>query len=74
MIKTTTQKDLLRYASNETGLLDSDHIQRSIDGDPLVQQEYNELLDAINSLDLVMLNPSQKSIEAILAFGKRSKA
>ena len=47
MNKTSTQKELLRYAYNETDLSDSDRIQKSIDGDPLVQQDYNEIHDVM---------------------------
>lgn len=51
MIKRSTKSDLLLYAYNETDLLDSDRIQRSIDGDPIVQKEYNEITSIINILD-----------------------
>ncbi len=74
MNKTTTQRDLLLYASNESDLLDSDQVQRSIDGDPMVQQDFNEIISAMSSLDHWLLEPSEKSIEAILAFAKRHKA
>lgn len=74
MTKTTTQRSLLLYAYNECALFESDGIQRSIDGDPLVQQEFNEMVNIIQSLDKVVLDPSKKSIEAILAFARTHRA
>ena len=73
MTKTTTQKNLLLYAYNECGLLDSDSIQRSIDGDPLVQHEFTELVNAIHSFDACALDPSEKSIDAILAYSRNHR-
>ena len=67
-MKTTTQNDLILYACNETGLGDSDRIQRSIDGDPLVQQEFREIYRVFDTLDEIRVEPSQQSIDKILAF------
>jgi hypothetical protein len=72
MNKTSTQKDLLRYAYNETNLPDSDRIQRSIDGDPLVQQDYSEIHDALKALDEGEVSPSEKSVKAILKKAKKA--
>ncbi|MCX6291707.1 MAG: hypothetical protein NT126_08080 [Bacteroidetes bacterium] len=74
MIKTTTLKDLVLYAYNETNLSDSDRIQRNIDGDPLVQQEYKEITEVFKALNEQMPGPSEKSMEKILAFSKESLA
>jgi hypothetical protein len=72
MNKTSTQKDLLRYAYNETNLPDSDRIQRSIDGDPLVQQDYNEIHEVLKTLDEGEVSPSEKSIKAILKKARKA--
>lgn len=66
MILTSTQKDLLRYAYNETGLIESDRIQRSIDGDPVVRQDFSELVSVLEQLDLASPQPSDESIRKIL--------
>jgi hypothetical protein len=66
MNKTSTQEDLVQYAYNETNLPDSDRIQRSIDGDPLVQQDYNEIHNVLKTLDEGKVSPSQKSLDAIM--------
>jgi hypothetical protein len=68
MIKRSTFSDLLSYAYNETGLADSDRIQKSIDGDPLVQEEYNELTETIKILDDVTPEINPAVIENILKF------
>ena len=73
MIKTTTQQDLILYAYNETGLTESDRVQRNIDGDPLVQQDFTEIVSVMSSLDEMKVEPSEDCINKILAFS-RSKA
>ena len=72
MNKTSTQEDLLRYAYNETNLPDSDRIQRAIDGDPLVQEDYKEIHDVLNTLDEGRVSPSEKSLKAIMEKAKKA--
>jgi hypothetical protein len=67
---TTTPKDLLLYAYNETDLKDSDRIQRSIDGDPLVQEEFNEITSALSLLEGSSVKPADSTIRKILDFAK----
>lgn len=68
MIKRSTFSDLLSYAYNESGLCESDRIQREIDGDPLLQAEYKELSKTLNILDQAKPAISQESIKRILQF------
>lgn len=68
MIKSSTQENLLRYYYNETDLIDGDAIQRQIDGDPLLNNDYKELCDALDALDFYKVQPSDKSIQKILAY------
>jgi hypothetical protein len=68
MMKTTTQNELLSYAYNETGLIDSDRIQRSIDGDPIVAGEFNEIISVMDMLDKAVPEIKQATIEKILQF------
>ena len=51
MNKTTTKEDLILYAFNETDLKDSDRVQRGIDGDPLILQDFNEIVETMNILE-----------------------
>jgi len=68
MIKSSTLSDLLSYSYNETGLCDSDRIQRSLDGDPLLQEEYQKLNEIIGILDSAKPDISPESIRRILQF------
>ena len=70
MIKRSTLSELISYAYNETGLCDSDRIQRSIDGDPLLQEEYKELTTVIQTLDAAKPVVSEESINRILQFAR----
>jgi len=67
MNKITTQENLIRYAYNETRLFEADQVQRSIDGDPLIREEYREIVEVLNLLGEVTLEPSEACIAGILA-------
>lgn len=67
MNKTTT-RDLLYYAYNESDLKDSDRIQRGIDGDPLVQNEFNEIIETLSMLDAAKVQPCEATLKKILDF------
>ena len=67
MIENSTQlNDWLLYYYNECDLLASDRIQRNIDGDPLLQHNYNELVSLLNGLKMDALEPSPLSVQRIL--------
>lgn len=67
MLQNSTRNNLIRYAYNEVNLLEADQAQRTIDGDPLIEQEYREMVEVINILDQVKLEPSNECIKRILA-------
>ena len=73
MNKTTTKQDLILYAYNESDLKDSDRIQRSIDGDPLTQGDFNEIVETLNALDGGKVQPSDETISRILSISKKIK-
>ena len=68
MIKRTTQTDLLSYAYNDAGLCDSDRIQRAIDGDPLIMEDFKEIIKVIKILDSAKPEISPESMNRILKF------
>lgn len=67
MADTSTFENLLAYAYNECGLLEGDRIQRSIDGDPVLEQEYLELVKVLDTLDRGVPEVPDHLITAILA-------
>ena len=73
MNKTTTKEDLILYAYNESDLKDSDRVQRSIDGDPIIQQDFNEIVETMNMMDGSKVQPSDSTIQKILSFAKEIK-
>ena len=66
MKKIYTKEDLILYAYNETELTDTVLIQNSIDGDPLVEDEYKELLNSIALLDKVMHEPDEEVMNRLM--------
>ena len=63
-----TAEDLILYAYNETELRESVRIQHSIDSDPLVEGEYNEIVAAVNSLDKFILEPDEKVMNRLMEY------
>lgn len=68
MIKRSTFSDLISYAYNETGLHDSDRIQRIIDGDPIIAEEYKEINSVLEVLGSVTPEINPDTIKRILSF------
>lgn len=69
-VTTTQQHELLLYYYNECGMLDSDRIQRSIDGDPVIQSDYQEIVERLDNLSIELVEPSEHSIRRILEFAE----
>jgi hypothetical protein len=66
-VTTTQQNDWLLYYYNECGMLDSDRIQRGIDGDPNKASEYLEMTEQLDALTVPLPEPSDDCIRRILA-------
>lgn len=66
MNKMYSTEDLILYAYNETELTESVLIQQSIDGDPLVENEYQEIVASINVLDKVLLEPDRETMDRLM--------
>ena len=73
MEKTSTKHDLIRYSYNETDMKDADRIQRAIDGDPLTQEDFNEINSVLNMLDKGKVQPSDEVVKKIMDFARSSK-
>ena len=70
MIQKSTLSDLLSYAYNETDLHESDRIQRAIDGDPILQEDFNEVVSTIKVLDDAKPEINPEVINRILQFAR----
>jgi hypothetical protein len=66
MIKRTTYSDLLLYAYNETGLCDSDRIQRAVDSDPVIAGDFQEVIEFMGMLDEARPAVSPQALARIL--------
>ncbi len=66
MDKNSTLNDFIRYAYNETELTDSVRIQSAIDSDPVIEDEYLEIIQVIGLLDGIVMEPDSDLIENIL--------
>ncbi|MEO0310928.1 MAG: hypothetical protein RIQ89_585 [Bacteroidota bacterium] len=72
MSKTTT-KELIKYAYNDANISESHQTQVAIDGDPLIAQDYAELLQTLALLDGFKQCPSQQTVDRILKFADQYK-
>lgn len=70
MDKTSTSKNLILYLYNETRMTDSVLIQRSIDYDPEVEEEFENIKQAAKLLDRSLTRPSKDCIERILSYSR----
>lgn len=70
MTKTFTQNDLIRYYYKETTEKESGKIQNALICDPALQEQYKEICRTIKEIGEVQLEPSEKSVNAILKYSK----
>ncbi|MBA3285069.1 MAG: hypothetical protein H0U27_08430, partial [Nitrosopumilus sp.] len=57
MEHTFTIDDYVRYIYNETDLPDTVLIQRSIDNDEEVEEDFNQLVETVHLLDCILEEP-----------------
>ena len=72
MSKTSTTEKLFLYLFNETGMTDSVLIQRAIDNDEEVAMEFSNIKRAFRFVDRALVDPSPKSVNAILQYAART--
>jgi hypothetical protein len=68
MVQTSTTENLILYLFNETKMVDSVLIQREIDQDAEVENEFENIKSALDYLDKALIAPSEKSISKIMAY------
>ncbi|HAH36551.1 MAG TPA: hypothetical protein DEQ87_17765 [Algoriphagus sp.] len=65
MIKPFTPNDLIRYIYQEMPEVEQELLMQALHKDENLMQDYMELLSAIEQLDLLQINPSEKVVQAI---------
>ena len=72
MSETSTTEKLLLYFFNETEMSDSVFIQRDIDRDPEVENEFDNIKRAFRFVDKALMSPSPRCISNILQYAART--
>jgi len=60
MIKSFTQNDLIRYVYQEMTTAENDQFLETLQSNPLLMQEYLDVLETIDQLDLLLMEPSDR--------------
>lgn len=68
MVQTSTTESLILYLFNETDMIESVLIQREIDENMEVENEFEHMKSALEYLDNALINPSEASVSKIMAF------
>ena len=66
MNRTFTTTDLILFAYNETELTETVLIVNAIESDPALHEDFKEIVNTISYIELLSLQPSNQSIDAIL--------
>lgn len=70
MIKTFTHDDLLRYFYRETSDTETKELEHALLCDPGLLESFKDLKFAFNSLDSLIMEPSERPVENILNYSK----
>jgi hypothetical protein len=65
MTKSSTQNDLIRYIYQEMTEYENEQFVHTMQKNPVLMQEYIDMLGTIDHLDRLILNPSEKIVRAI---------
>jgi hypothetical protein len=68
MIQTFTHDDIIRYVYEETTADENQQIEEALVEDPDLLMFYLDIADLKEGLDKVQLQPSERTVERILAF------
>lgn len=60
MTKSFTQNDLIRYIYQEMTAAESDQFVQTLHINPQIMQEYLEVLETVEQLDSLMMEPSER--------------
>ena len=65
MIKSFTPNDLARYIDREMPEVEQELLMQALHSDDALMQEYVEMLSAVEFLEQINLQPSEKVVKAI---------
>jgi len=68
MTVSVTQNDLLLYLYNESGITESVAVQKAIDSNHEIAEEFAGLVSVKTLLDQTMLSASESSIASVMAY------
>ena len=68
MSKISTTEKLILYLFNETALTETVIIQKSIDYDPEVEVEFENIKSAMEMIDKTLMDPSAASVQKIMKY------
>lgn len=72
MNKTSTTEKLVLYLFNETGMTDSVIVQREIDNNEDVYQEFTSIKRAFRYVDCALADPSPECVKNILKYAAQT--
>ncbi|MEO9475445.1 MAG: hypothetical protein ABJG41_07910 [Cyclobacteriaceae bacterium] len=70
MTKTFTENDLVKFLYGELTQQESTVLQEALISNPELQNELSKLKEVMTGLDKERYQPSQRSVDKILAFSK----
>lgn len=70
MTKTFTENDLVKFLYGELTQQESTELKQALISKPELQNELTKLKEVMTGLDKVRHQPSQRSVDKILAFSK----
>lgn len=70
MIKTSTQNDVIRLLYDETSEEERQALASSLLFDEVLDKTYENYKKLLEQLDHIGVNPSQKTVDAILTYSK----
>lgn len=71
MDETSTLHYLILYYFNETQMIDTVLVQKSIDHDEEIACEYDQVIETFESMDRLISSPSEKSLDFIFNYSKK---
>ncbi len=72
MTEKFTPNHLIKFIYKETTLAETIAISEQLDADPIMAEQYHDLLEAYDQLPKVQFKPQQMTIQNILNFSKET--